>query len=132
AAGATEYGVLLRPFGSDGYVPLRKWYPPDSARAVLFRGVAVSRTLEQVLEIAIRQELRCQTVAFVDPNLTLVPRSPRYVSATNESWQLVVETLLRGALVAVFILPPGQQAREAFRWELHRAIELGLIGRLII
>lgn len=126
-----EYCLLLRPFGSDGYIPLRTWYPPNSARATLLAGVPTSKTLERVLEASANKILKCGTIALVDPALKVIPKSPRYISSDNRTWQSAVDILLRRALVVVLILPPSQRVRESIRWELHRAIQLGLLGRLL-
>jgi hypothetical protein len=69
---------------------------------------------------------------LVDPALKILPRSPRYISSDNFEWRDVVEALLRRALVTILILSPGQSVREPLRWELRRAVELGLLGRLLL
>jgi hypothetical protein len=93
--------------------------------------VALSRTIEAVLEQEVLAALGCCSVALVDPSLKTVPLSPRYIAADNMAWQDVIDTLLRRAMLAVVILPPGQRAREALRWEVLRAIEVSLLGRLV-
>lgn len=110
---------------------LRNWYPPNSARATLLAGVPVSKTLERVIEAAVRRTFGCETVALVDPVLKALPKSPRYISSDNDAWRDVIEVLLQRALVVILILSPGQTVRDALRWELRRAVELGLLGRLL-
>jgi hypothetical protein len=131
ASSADEYCLILRPFGADGFVPLRVALPQGSMRETLLKPVALSKTLEAVVEAEARTALGCQSVALVDPKLKIVPLSPTYIAADDDAWQGIVDKLLRRALIAVVILPPGQRARGALRWEVGRAIEVGLLGRLV-
>lgn len=127
-----EYCLLLRPFGADGHVPIKTSCEPGSQRAVFFAYVKTSKTLESIIESTVKEVLNCETIALVDPQLKILTTSPTYISADSESWKEVVDILLKRALIVVLVLAPGQTIRESVGWEIFRAIEVGLLGRLII
>ena len=133
----TEYCLILRPFGADGFIPLRADPPADRLSRVIMRifGLGswkMSKTVEQIIGETVTNVLNCETVALVDPKLKLVPSSPKFISTDNSSWQRTIELLLKRALVVFLILPPQKKVTSSVRWEVERIAALGLAGRFII
>ncbi len=120
-----EYCLILRPFGADGFIPIRTFerFP--------WR-LNTSETLEEVIEDSVQDILHCETVALVDPKLTVLPPSPMFISTDNASWQTVIESLLRRAIITVLIIPPDKDLTGAVLWEMKRIVALGLVGRFLI
>jgi hypothetical protein len=133
----TEYCLILRPFGADGFIPISVDPPADKLSRVMMRifGLGswkMSKTAEQIIGETVTNVLNCETVALVDPKLKLVPSSPKFISTDNSSWQRIIELLLRRALVVFLILPPQKRVTSSVRWEVERIAALGLGGRFII
>ena len=114
-----EYCLILRPFGSDGEIVLPHAGP----------GAA---TIEQVVARAARKTLRLRTYAIVDQDRRLAPPGPTYLRAPHDEWQIAALTLIRRAHSVVLILPPGQEIRSSFKWEISQLVEHGLQSRVII
>jgi len=132
-----EYCLILRPFGADGFIPIRANPPADTLLRVLMRisgwgSWKMSKTVEQIIDETVIDVLNCETVALVDPKLKFVPSSPRFISTDNFSWQRNIELLLKRALVVFLILPPQKRVTSSVRWEVERIVALGLAGRFII
>lgn len=129
----TEYCLVLRPFGADGFIPLlmepRRW---SRIGKWAFGGLRPAHTLEAVLTDAVRDHLACETVALVDPQCSVVPAGPHYLSASDAEWQELVDQLIRRALVVVFVLPPRRPVSDSLIWEVGRSIALGLTGRAVV
>lgn len=62
----------------------------------------------------------------------LAPPGPVFVSAADDEWQEAVSTLIRRAHSIVLLLPPGQEIRESFRWEIDQLTQRGLQSRVTI
>lgn len=132
-----EYCLILRPFGADGFIPIRANPPADRLSRVMMRifGLGswkMSKTVEQIIGETVTNVLNCETVALVDPKLKLVPSAPKFISTDNSSWQRNIELLLKRALVVFLILPPQKRVTSSVRWEVERIAALGLAGRFII
>jgi hypothetical protein len=132
-----EYCLILRPFGADGFIPIRANPPADRLSHVMMRifGLGswkMSKTVEQIIAETVSNVLNCETVALVDPKLKLVPSSPKFISTNNSSWQRIIELLLKRAVVVFLILPPQKTVTTSVRWEVERIAALGLTGRFII
>jgi hypothetical protein len=54
------------------------------------------------------------------------------VSAADDEWQEAVSTLIRRAHSIVLLLPPGQEIRDSFRWEIDQLTQRGLQSRVTI
>jgi hypothetical protein len=133
----TEYCLILRPFGADGFIPIRVNPPKDKLSRILMRifGLGVwkmSKTVEQIIGETVNNVLNCETVALVDPKLKLVPSSPKFISTDNSSWQRVIELLLKRSLAVFLILPPGKGITCSVLWEVERIARWGLVGRFVI
>jgi hypothetical protein len=114
-----EYCLILRPFGSDGEIVVPHSTP----------GAA---TIEQVISRAARKSLGLRTYAIVDQGRRLAPPGPTYLRAPNDEWQLAVRTLIRRAHSIVLVLPPGQEIRDSFRWEINQLAGHRLQSRVTI
>jgi hypothetical protein len=114
-----EYCLILRPFGADGEVVLSKrWFG--------------ALTIEQVIARAARKSLGLTTYAIVDQDRRLAPPGPTYLRAPHDRWQAAVRTLVRRAHSIVVILPPGQDIRDSFKWEIDQLTHHGLQSRVIV
>lgn len=132
-----EYCLILRPFGADGFIPLRTNPPATRFSRTMMRisGLGawkMSKTIEQIIGETVTNVFNCETVALVDPNLKLVPSSPKFISTDNSSWQTVIERLLKRALVVFLILPPQKKITGSVLWEVERIARWGLVGRFVI
>lgn len=114
-----EFCLILRPFGSDGEVVL-----PYRWRGAL--------TMEQVIARAARKFRGLRTYAIVDQDRRLAPPGPVYLRAPHDRWQTVVQALVRRAHSIVLILPPGQDIRSSFSWEIDQLTQHGLQSRTTI
>jgi hypothetical protein len=119
AGSSAEYCLILRPFGSDGEI-------------VLPYAVGGAATIEQVIARAARKSLRLRTYAVVDQKRRLAPPGPVYVQVPHDQWKPVVLRLIRRAHSIVMILPPGQDFRESFKWEVDQLSRHDLQSRVII
>lgn len=132
-----EYCLILRPFGADGFIPIRTNPPANRFSRIMMRisGLSswkISKTLEQIIGETVTNVFNCETVALVDPKLKLVPSSPKFISTDNSSWQTIIEQLLKRALVVFLILPPQKKITSSVLWEVERIVRWGLVGRFII
>lgn len=132
-----KYCLILRPFGADGFIPIRTNPPADRLSRIMMRifGLGawrMSKTVEQVIGETVTNVFNCETVALVDPKLKLVPSSPKFISTDNASWQTMIEQLLKRALVVFLILPPQKKITNSVLWEVERIARWGLVGRFII
>jgi len=133
----TEYCLILRPFGADGFIPIRTNPPTDKLTRIMMRifGLGawkMSKTVEQIIGETVNNVLNCETVALVDPKLKLVPSPPKFISTDDSSWQRIIELLLKRALVVFLILPPQKGITNSVLWEVERITRWGLVGRFII
>jgi hypothetical protein len=115
-----EYCLILRPFGSDGEVVLpSRWFGAS--------------TVEQVIARAAKKTpLGLTTYAIVDQNRRIAPPGPVYLRAPHDKWKSVVHTLVRRAHSIVLILPPGQDIRDSFNWEIDQLTQHGLQSRVTV
>ena len=113
-----EYCLILRPFGSDGEIVL-----PSGFGAL---------TVEQVIARAAKKTLGLKTYAMVDQNRRLAPPGPVYLRSSHGEWQQAVYTLIRRAHSIVLILPPGQDIRGSFNWEIDQLTKHELQSRVTI
>jgi hypothetical protein len=118
-ASEREFCVVLRPFGSDGEI-------------VLPHRMHGASTIEQVIARSARQAAGLATYAVVDQERRLAPPGPVFVRAAHDEWQGAVSTLISRAHSVVLILPPGQEIRESFRWEIDQLTHRGLQTRVTI
>lgn len=113
-----EYCLLLRPFGSDGETILRRG-----------RG---SFTLEQVIGRAAGKILGFKVYAMVDQDRRLAPPGLVHMRAPHDQWQSAVQALIRRAHSIVLVLPPGEDVRHSFNWELAQITHHHLQSRVIL
>jgi len=118
-ASVEEFCLILRPFGSDGEI-------------VLPHRMYGASTIEQVIARSARNVAGLTTYAIVDQKRRLAPPGPVFVRAAGDEWQEAVSTLIRRAHSIVLILPPGQEIRKSFRWEIDQITQRGLQSRVII
>ena len=118
-ASAKEFCLVLRPFGGDGEI-------------VLPHRMFGASTVEQVIARSARKVAGLATYAVVDQKRRLAPPGPVFVSATDDEWQEAVSTLIRRAHSIVLLLPPGQEIRDSFRWEIDQLTQRGLQSRVTI
>lgn len=130
-----EYCLILRPFGSDGCIPIRQKRSKKGRLVNIFFPYMIwhfSKTVEQIIQETAKKILDCDAVALVDPKLKIVPDAPAYISAEDEEWQEVINILLKRALIVALVLPSDQKIGKNILWEIDRVTALGLTGRLVI
>jgi hypothetical protein len=118
-ASAKEFCLVLRPFGSDGEILVQHRMPGAS-------------TIEQVIARSAREVAGMATYAIVDQERRLAPPGPVFLRAAADEWQGAVSALIGRAHSIVLILPPGQEIRESFRWEIEQITHRGLQSRVTI
>lgn len=112
AAGAQPFCLILRPFGTDGFVQLRSqglFHPSPY------------RTLESIVAENVATYLRLRTVAVRDPKQWLQPPGPEPIEA-GADWQAAVGALVDRAEAIVFVLTPQRGATAAVTWELEQVL----------
>lgn len=114
-----EFCLILRPFGHDGRIILPHF------------GYGAS-TIEQVISDAVRDTLGQNVYAIVDQKLQHAPPGPVYLRATNDSWRDAVLALICRAHSIILLLPPGQDIRDSFNWEINQIARLGLASRVVV
>ncbi len=114
-----EYCLILRPFGSDGEVVLpSRWFGAS--------------TVEQTIALAAKKTLGLTTYAIVDQNRRVAPPGPVYLRAPHDKWKSVVHTLIRRAHSILLILPPRQDIRDSFKWEIDQLTQHELQSRVTV
>ncbi len=116
---AEEFCLILRPFGGDGEI-------------VLPHRMFGASTIEQAIARSARKVAGLATYAIVDQQRRLAPPGPVFVRAARDEWQEAVSTLIGRAHSIVLILPPGQEIRKSFRWEIDQITQRCLQSRVII
>lgn len=119
AASAEEFCLILRPFGSDGEI-------------VLSHRTTGASAIEQVIARSARKVAGLATYALVDQERRLAPPGPVFVRAARDEWRDAVSRLIGRAHSIVLILPPGQEIRDSFRWEIDQLTQRGLQSRVVI
>jgi hypothetical protein len=127
-ASTEEFCLVLRPFGGDGEVFLRQYKTTKEGkkRIPLRLPVADLRTMEQVLAAATQETAKQKMYALVDQKLELAPPGPVYVRAPDADWQEAILALMRRAYAVILWLPPDQDVRQSFNWEIEQVV----LGRL--
>jgi hypothetical protein len=111
-----EYCLILRPFGYDGRTRLSYGYRPWLApRALWF-----NRYLEQAVVRSARKSCGLTTYALVDSRSELAPPGPVPVRASMDRWQFCTGELIDNAHSVVIVLPPDQEFRDGFKWEVSQ------------
>jgi hypothetical protein len=123
-----EYCLLLRPFGSDGSTicvgdPGRKRY------SLLYHPTP---TLEQVIDWTVRRKLGMTTLAVVNQDARFAPAGPEYLSCPPDHWRCQVGELIKNAHTIFLVLPPGQNIRGSFQWELEQITQLTMNSRVVL
>ena len=126
-----EYALILRPFGNDAFFSVNNITSEFYFNSIISNW-SKEIVMEQVVESTLLKYGLKDTVALVDPRLNSVPTTPKFISATNETWQYVVFDLLKRALYVFVILPPKIKISNALIWEITKMIQMGLIGRFAI
>lgn len=126
-----EFCLVLRPFGQDAHIPFSNLNQGQAWDRFLLNWLRPV-TIEQVIENRARKDLKTETIALVDPKLNLIPGAPKYLMTDHEIWKWVVFDLLKHSLVVYIVIPPGETVRPSLHWEVIKAIQLGLLGRLAI
>lgn len=129
-----EFCLILRPFGVDGdtIIHTRGWNNFLSRQIDRFGRVRIPKTVEQIIVKAAKDQLNCETIALVDPNVRVISNSPTYMATENDRWQLTIDSLLRRTLVAFLILHPKKGLTGSVRWEVNRVHSVGLAHRFVI
>lgn len=125
-----EIGLILRPFGKDGYAPISSLR--SGQFGVYFENWRREFTIEAIVSTAIKKIFNLETIALVNPETDFTPIGPKYIKSSYSSWKKTVFELLKYAAVVFVFIPPGHTVRESLKWELEKSIQLGLISRLII
>ncbi len=116
------HALILRPFGADGSIVVRKYPWLLSPRYML----------EELIEDAVQSELHCKCYSLVDPKAGLLTMGPEYLLSDHDQWRTHVDALLKNTRVAFVLLLPGLGVTGSLLWELSRLVELKFAGRLII
>jgi hypothetical protein len=119
-----EFCLILRPFGADGEVFLRQYKTTRSGKKrIPYRlPVADLRTMEQVLAVAVEKTAKQKMYALVDQKRELAPPGPVYVRAPDDDWQEPIRDLMRRAYAVILWLPPDQDLRPSFNWEIEQIV----------
>lgn len=123
----SEYCLLLRPFGWDGYTYLET----ADTRRFRFLTLRRTRTLEAIIAEVAGTELNIDTVTLVEPSQRVLPPGPTYLRATTTSWQQEITPLIQRALVIAFVLPRTASVSRSLKWEALQCIRSGLVGRTL-
>ncbi|MER5462477.1 hypothetical protein ABT010_17690 [Streptomyces sp. NPDC002668] len=123
-----RYCLILRAFGSDGYILVRS---SRRRRSVSLGGMKVMSTMEQIVNRAWFDTSACETYAVVAPHLFLAPGGPVYMKA-NDNWMQPVEKLIEQAHSVVLIIPPRQEIRASSWWEIRKVVETQRLERLTV
>ncbi len=123
-----EFCLVLRPFGGDGEVFLRQYKTTRGGKKrIPYRlPIADLRTMEQVLALATQKTAKQKVYALVDQKRELAPPGPVYVRAPDSDWQEAILALMRRAYAVILWLPPDQDVRQSFNWEIEQVV----LGRL--
>lgn len=119
-----EYCLILRPFGNDGATILRRWARTGYPSPAL--------TLEQGIALAIRQTFGMKTYSLVDQDEEYAPPGPVYLRASHAKWRNSVKVLIGRAHTILLLIPPGQEIREAFAWEIEQITHYNFQTRVIV
>ena len=133
-ASTEEFCLVLRPFGADGEVFLRQYKTTrDGKKRIPYRlPIADLRTMEQVLAVATQKTAKQKVYALVDQKRELAPPGPVYVRAPDDDWQEAIRALMRRAYAVILWLPPDQDVRRSFNWEIEQVVLDRLQTRTII
>ncbi|MCO8277492.1 hypothetical protein M1L60_43625 [Actinoplanes sp. TRM 88003] len=123
-----EYCLLLRPFGSDGST-LCVGDPGKKRYSLLYHPTP---TLEQVVDWTVRGKLGMETLAVVNQGARLTPVGPSYLACPDEHWKCQVGELIRNAYTIFLVLPPGQDIRRSFEWELEQITHHEMNSRTVL
>lgn len=130
---AEKFCLVLRPFGQDGENFLRLYKMTKKMRRRTSQlPYANILTLEQVIARSVHRALQQKTYALVDQSRKFAPPGPVYVRAPDQNWQAAVLPLIQQAHSVILWLPPGQDLRESFNWEVEQIVRCGLQRRTII
>jgi hypothetical protein len=88
--------------------------------------------MEQVVATAARAALNVKAYGIVDQNVSVAPPGVTFMSACNDDWKKVAQRLIRRAHSIVLILPPGQDVREGFAWEIEQIARYRRQSRVIM
>lgn len=127
-----EYCLILRPFGKDGYISTNDLIRQGNVFKKIFVNWSIRYiTLEEEIESLAKDILKVETVAFVDPDLTMIPKSPQFIVSSNKNWKPNIFRLLRRALCVIIIIPPGTKITSSLEWEVRQTLDSGLLGRFV-
>lgn len=130
---AEKFCLVLRPFGQDGENFLRLYKMTKKMRRKTSQlPYANILTLEQVIARSVHRAVQQKTYALVDQSRKVAPPGPVYVRAPDQNWQAAVLPLIQHAHSVILWLPPGQDLRESFNWEVEQIVRGGLQRRTII
>lgn len=120
-----EYCLVLRPFGGDGEIIIPKVDHKN-------RRSARNMTIEQIIGTTAHSVLGLETYGIVDQNTLFAPPGVTFIRVSNDEWRVVAQRLIQRAHSIFLILPPGQDIREGFAWEIEQVIRFGVQSRVII
>jgi len=127
-----EFCLILRPFGRDGYLPMKSLNKGSEYQS-LIKNWEKGITTEEVIETVVKHQFpNLETIALVNPDLLMIPTSPKYIASKHDNWRWVVYELLKRTVFLFIIIPPKQEVRDSLIWEVTKAVQLGLLGRLVL
>jgi hypothetical protein len=69
---------------------------------------------------------------MIDQDRKYSPPGLVYMRAPHENWQEAIDALLRSAHSIILVLPPDEDLRDSFNWEVEQIVLHGLQARTII
>jgi len=132
-----QHCLLLRPFGADGRILIRR--SPRSQLERMLGALPVLRpfvyyrcTLEQILHAQLSQPSGGKTLALVDQSETHAPPGPLFLRTTDDEWQMRIRQLLSIATRIVIVIPPGFSISSGLQVEVDFIRELGMRDRTVV
>lgn len=125
-----EFSLLLRPFGRDNM--LSQDFAVDPWDYLLLKPGCKWSSWEEEIAGILEKHGHGELIALLDERSYLLPKRPRYIRATNTNWQFIVFELIKRARTVIFMIHERQRVTDALAWEVSRAVQLGLIDRMII
>jgi len=120
-AKGSEYLLILRPFGADGYLHVPR---SKGLLETVVNPAAETVTIEQLIARVARKTAALATVALVDPVLDELAPGPIYVAAEpqGETWKSDVALLAARAYGVIFAFPPSRGSTPSVSWELSQVL----------
>jgi hypothetical protein len=121
-----SYCLVLRSFGADGEVVLRRGY------FGLMGVVRPNSTLEQIIGQTARKTLSLPTYGIVDQSVRFAPPGIAFMRVPDDRWQSVALTLIQGARTIFLIIGNEREIRRGFSWEIRQIAASGMSPQVVI